>query len=141
MIRADVTTPQVLEQAVPNAPALTASNRQTQNHVNTFEDHRGELMRAAFTAELASLGYACRQGDVDRVVGRSAALVECLGARLVSELPPSYQSRVVDITREVARQMRAAMTQMRMHTDTEADAAISETRASVADADKVLCSY
>eukprot|EP00644_Phytophthora_capsici_P009982 jgi/Phyca11/119865/e_gw1.39.379.1 len=113
MVRVPVSTPQVLL-AGPTDAALDAPplDEQTQEQVEAFEGYRGDLMRAATTAELTVLAYAHRQSNVDRVVDSSVALVECMGVQMAASIPDTYRQRILEITREVARQLRATKTQM-----------------------------
>ncbi|KAG3090117.1 hypothetical protein PI124_g8512 [Phytophthora idaei] len=78
MVRADVTTPRVLKEVSASPPGLQRASldQQTREQLDTLDDYRGELARAAFAAEVTALGYANRQGDDNRVMTRSAALVE-----------------------------------------------------------------
>jgi len=114
MVRADVTTPMVLQEACagPPSPQSLPLNVPTRNMLATMTKYRADLVRAAFTAEETFLGYACRQGDIDQVLARSAALVECMGARIASTVASADRSHVVDTAKEVALPIRAAKTQM-----------------------------
>ncbi|KAF4037333.1 hypothetical protein GN244_ATG10561 [Phytophthora infestans] len=145
MVRLPVSTPKNLLGAGPTAAALDTPplDEQTQEQVEAFEGYCGDLMRAATTAELTALAYAHRQSNVDRVVDSSVALVECMGIQMAASIPDTYRQRILKITREVARQLRATKTQMTvsLHTDTECQAAISEARESVNAADNVLRSF
>ncbi|EGZ30698.1 hypothetical protein PHYSODRAFT_418117, partial [Phytophthora sojae] len=87
-------------------------DQQTRSRLREFDEFQADLLRAAFTAEITSLGYAIRQGDFDGVVARSAAVVECMGAQIAVSMPTVERGRVEVIARYTAQHLRAASTQM-----------------------------
>ncbi|EGZ24266.1 hypothetical protein PHYSODRAFT_452290, partial [Phytophthora sojae] len=106
-----------------------------------LDTYRGELVRAALAAEVTALARAIRGGAIEDVVSRAAAIVECMGAQIASELSLSARQRVVGISSDVAAHVRAATTQMQMYTDAEVSAAIADSVTRVRSADQALCSY
>ncbi|EGZ17811.1 hypothetical protein PHYSODRAFT_377444, partial [Phytophthora sojae] len=134
MVRADIATPEVLQEEAPVAPATTRTPVDTQcrEQVGEFKRYQDELLRAAFVAEVTALAHAVRANDVSRVVSRSVAVEECMGVQIAASLSPDSRARVVGVIRDVTAYMQAARTQLTMHSDEEADGALHETQTSAA---------
>lgn len=81
-------------------------------------------MRTAFDAELTALAHSTRVKDVNRVVARLAAVVECMCARIASRVFPDARSGVVEMFRDVALHLTAARMEMAMYSDEEVDDAL-----------------
>ncbi|KAE8892240.1 hypothetical protein PF003_g23581 [Phytophthora fragariae] len=135
MVRADVTTPQIVQEPSALVQAGTSYESQGAVQVESFNTYRRELVRAAFAAEITALAHAVKERQIEEAVNHSAAVVECMGAQIASGLSPAARQRVVGIASDVAGYLRAATTQMMMYTDAEAAAAIDESVARVKSAD------
>ncbi|EGZ08199.1 hypothetical protein PHYSODRAFT_526914 [Phytophthora sojae] len=136
MVPADVTTPEEVHEELTTETALPTRavlhiDQQTRSRLREFDEFQADLLVAAFTAEITSLGYAIRQGDFDQVVARSAEVVECISAQIAVSMPNVERGRLEVIARYNAQHLRAASTQMALYTDAEASSAVQETLASV----------
>lgn len=85
MVTTVMSTPRVLNEAEPSSPTPVDSlGQQTKEKVNTFENYRYGIMRAAFTAELTALTYAHLQDNLDNAVKSSTAVVKCMGGHFAT---------------------------------------------------------
>lgn len=100
-----------------------------------------DAMRAPFDAELTVLAHSTRVEDVNRVVARLAAVVECMCTQIASRVFPDVRSDVVEIIRDVALHLAVARAQMAMHSDEEVDDAPDKTQTRVATATEALGDY
>ncbi|EGZ15146.1 hypothetical protein PHYSODRAFT_333416 [Phytophthora sojae] len=87
-----VSTPQVVHEASAAVQAGNSSNDQDSTVDKALDTYRGELVRTALAAEVTALARAIRGGAIEDVVSQAAAIVECMGAQIASELYPSARA-------------------------------------------------